>query len=119
MKLGVIGARNFDNRAFVDAAIRRAATKNPDVVLLVSTFSWIGAWARLEGQRHKVTTVEYRATDNDWYGWMREHKRLIDDCDALVVFWDGECRVTAQSAVLAKKEGKVLRVYRVAPRRPR
>lgn len=118
MKLGIIGARNFDNRAFVDAAIRRASQKNPDLTLLVSNFSWVGAWARMEGGRHRVASVEFKTTDNDWFGWMQVHRRLVEECDALIVFWDGSCRVTAQSAVFAQRQGKVLRVYRVTPKRP-
>lgn len=116
MNLGVVGARNFDNRAFVDAAIRRVARKEPDAVLLVSAFSWVGTWARIEATRHRLAVVEYPAEEGDWRA---AHRRLVADCDALVVFWDGQCRVTAEAVILAQRGRKVLRIYRFLPRAPR
>lgn len=104
MKVAVVGSRTFDDPKYMASILRHY-----DITVLISGGAkgadYYGKQYALE---HKIQYREYPA---DWdkfgkrAGFLR-NKQIVDDCEMVIAFWDGESKGTAHTIRLAKEAGK-------------
>src|SRR6185436_20354972 len=108
MKLAVVGSRTWLMPSVVDKAL---TNYYPSEVVSggakgVDTFA--EAWATLHLVPCKVFKPDW--TLGKRAGALR-NKQIVDYCDKLIAFWDGKSKGTLISIEMAKKAGKLLKVY--------
>ena len=108
MKLAIIGSRSFNDVAFISSELDKLL-KLSNLDLIISGGARgadsIGVeWARSKGIPCKVHLPDWNKYGKG-AGFVR-NELIINDCDAVIAFWDGKSRGTLYSIDLAKKKGK-------------
>ena len=117
MKVIVAGSRTFSDRALAFAKLDRIlANIKPGDCTIVSGGARgadrIGeAYARARGLKCEVLAADWAAGRGAGY---ERNRRMAAVADALVAFWDGESRGTADMIRLMQAAGKPVRVVRFA-----
>ena len=117
MKVIVAGSRTFSDRALAFAKLDRIlANVGPGECTIVSGGARgadrIGeAYARARGLKCEVFPADWAAGRGAGY---ERNQRMAAVADALVAFWDGESRGTADMIRLMQTAGKPVRVVRFA-----
>lgn len=109
MKIAVIGSRTFTNYELLSSVLNKL-----EIDLIVSGGAK-GAdhLAEQWANEKQIKTLIFKP---DWNthgrkaGFMR-NLQIIDSCDSVVAFWDGESKGTKHSLDYAKKIGKGVTVY--------
>jgi len=114
MKLAIIGSRSFNDVAFISSELDKLFESNR-LDLIVSGGARgadsIGAeWARSKGIPCKVHLPDWDRYGKS-AGFIR-NELIINDCDAVIAFWDGKSRGTLHSINLAKKKGRELTILK-------
>lgn len=114
LNLAVIGSRDFYDYSLVTHYLNLINIKHK------GDFKIISGGARgadsLAIKYAKAYSVPYKEYIPDWSigkhaGFLR-NKLIIDDCDAVLAFWDGRSKGTAHSMSLAEKQNKPIKVVR-------
>jgi hypothetical protein len=115
IKIAIIGSRGITDKDFIfeklsdifkekkPSEVISGGAKGPDTIGVL--------WAESLG----IPTVVYKP---DWerYGrgaGMRRNTTIVENCDHLIAFWDGESKGTQDSIYKAKKLGKNVLVIKV------
>lgn len=109
-KVAVVGSRTFGDKVLLSQEVGKLLPS-----LIVSggargADSLAEEWAL----RFRIPTRIYPA-EWDKYGrsaGFRRNRDIVDGCEVLLAFWDGESRGTAHSIKLAESAGKVVRVIK-------
>jgi len=114
MKLAIIGSRSFNDVAFISSELDKLFESNR-LDLIVSGGARgadsIGTeWARSKGIPCKVHLPDWDRYGKS-AGFIR-NELIINDCDAVIAFWDGKSRGTLHSINLAKKKGRELTILK-------
>lgn len=106
MKVSVIGSRNYDDK---DRLFDYLDSKIDKIDLIVSGGA-IGAdelaheWAKSRGKSILIHYPDWKKEGK--IAGFKRNKKIIDDAEIVVCFWDGVSRGTKSSIGLAKEQKK-------------
>jgi uncharacterized phage-like protein YoqJ len=107
------GARGSDELALLSAWQARGEYKKP-VLKVVVPFTVddqpVSARTAIEQYADEIIELKLQKTKS---GYMVRNKYIVDHCDQLVAFWDGEAGGTRETIELAKTAGKPVRIISV------
>lgn len=112
VNLAVVGSRGFSNYNLLKREL-----DNLRISKIISGGAR-GADSLAEVYARK-NEIEVKIFPADWNkhgrraGYLR-NKEIVEECDYLIAFWDGNSRGTAHSIELARAQGKLLKVVRYA-----
>jgi GH18 family chitinase len=109
-KLAIVGGRDFN-----DYELMKKELSQLDFSLIVSGGAkGADSLAGRYSADYNIKIIEYFP---DWNkhgksaGYIR-NKLIVDKCDMLIAFWDGNSRGTKHSIDLAKKQNKLLKIVK-------
>lgn len=115
MKLAVVGSRKFSDYEL----LKKELEKEEDVEEIVSGGAkgadTLSEWYAAE----KDLPMKIFRPDWDQYGKRAgfvRNKEIVENCDKLIAFWDGESRGTSHSIYMARNLGKEVRIVRYETR---
>ena len=123
-KVAVIGSRTFDDKKRLYAVL----TKNRERIKLVISGGAKGAdslavdWATDYGMPYLVFPAAWHNPDTGEYdkgAGFRRNRKIIEQCDVVIAFWDGKSRGTANSIEIAKELGKIVRIISFSEPKPK
>lgn len=113
MKIAVIGSRTFLNYIFLKSILDIAVKYN----VLEEIVSGGAKGADFLAKKYAIeNNIKYKEFPAQWdiygkrAGFLR-NKMIIDYCDIVIAFWDGESNGTRNSIDLAKKQNKKVFIY--------
>lgn len=120
MKLAIIGSRTFDSFA-KGWSVFLSMFPEGGITEIVSGGAQ-GADAVGKAIAKKAN-IPYREFPAEWkvYGrsaGMKRNVDIINACDEVLAFWDGQSRGTAHSLSLARSKGKVVHIHTFTPPPP-
>lgn len=111
MRIAIVGSRDYSQleavRAFVDSLPK-------DAVVVSGRGRGVDTAAEMRARERGLQTLIFPA---DWArhgrqaGFLR-NPLIVNACDQLVAFWDGESRGTADTLSLARRANKPIEVFR-------
>ena len=112
MKLAVIGTKKFTDFNFLSTTLR----KIPSIEMIISggalgTDTLVKKYAI----QNKIEFLEF-PPDYKKFGDKAKHirdKLIVEECDELIAFWDGECEGTKYTMDYAKQLGKPVNIIHV------
>jgi len=125
MRVAVVGSRSITNQDEInyhlDKLLLPCGGENGDEVTIISGGA-IGVdtlareWAKIN-KKDFILFKPYHLLDNSVayhprYFFVR-NKEIINNCDIVIVFWDGKSNGTKDAMKQARKQGKELRVIEV------
>lgn len=94
--------------------VQRLAARCPDAILVSGGALGVDTVAAAAGRVAGLTVVEH-LPDYARYGRylapLERNSRIVNDCDRLVAFWDGESKGTLDSIEKAKARGLLVHVF--------
>ncbi len=111
MKYAVIGSRNFNNYDLFEKELDKHQIRE------IISGGARGA-DRLAERYAQERSLPIQIFNADWEkygksaGFIR-NKKIVDNCDAVIAFWDGDSRGTKSSMNFAEKAGKQITVCAV------
>lgn len=109
-KVAIVGSRDFPNRPLVEAFVERL---RPSTVVVSGRGRGVDRWAEDAAKARGLATDIYPA-EWDKYGkaaGFRRNKDIVNACDHLVAFWDGESRGTMHSLDMALEQEKLFVIF--------
>lgn len=115
IKLAVIGSRSFNNFRLLEKILE---PYRPKISTIVSGGAkgadfWGESYAIKYGLEREIYLPDW-----DKYkkaaGFIR-NTQIIENCDAVIAFWDGESHGTQDSITKAEKLGKPIKIIRFDP----
>lgn len=112
MKLAIVGSRNWQMPIII-ANVLQAIYANGTLEEIVTggakgVDEYAESWAKLNAVPCKVFKPDWSVGKK---GGAIRNKKIVDYCDELIAFWDGKSKGTLISIEMAKKAGKLARVY--------
>lgn len=110
MKLAIVGSRTFTNYEILEETL--STLEEPITEIISGGAPGADALAERWATKHNIPITVHKA---DWAKYGRaagpkRNKKIIEDCDACVAFWDGKSKGTKNSIELSKKAGKKTKV---------
>lgn len=110
----VAGTRSFSNYPFIASKLDRLLVRRADAMILTGDAPGVDACAARYARERRLSFEIYEA---DWdmgeqAGPIR-NATMASEADALVAFWDGKSRGTADMISKAKGYGLEVRVIRI------
>lgn len=112
MKLAVVGGRDFEDYRLLYDSLWPITRFDTEII------SGGARGADSLAERFAMQCLlNYTEFPADWEqygkraGYLR-NKLIVDECDQLIAFWDGESKGTKHSIDLAKKAGKLYKIVR-------
>ena len=114
--LGIVGSRSFADQALAFRVLDRVRSK---VAIVVSggargADSFGEAWAKARGIQTRVIRPDWKRFGRS--AGFRRNGEIVAASQALVAFWDGASRGTADSIARAKEKGIPVHVVRFGDR---
>jgi len=112
MRLAIIGSRSFDNYDLLSSIlwdllhVRRGDI--PQDIIISGGARGADSLAKKYAEEEKLEYIEYPAEWSKYgksAGFIR-NQLIVDNCDMVLTFWDGESRGTADTIEKAKKAKK-------------
>lgn len=123
MKLAIVGSRNLTNEqeirieGIIEHVVRGLYKDSTDMHTQCQIVSGgakgVDSVAKTMAGYFEVPYIEF-LPDWDKHGksaGLIRNKQIVNECDKLIAFWDGESRGTQHSINLAKEAGKLLAVF--------
>lgn len=116
MNLAIIGSRTFNNYELLKKELQPFLNEEIKNSLIVISGGARGAdilgekWAK----ENKIRTLIFLANWQKYgkkAGFIRNYD-IINNCDAVVAFWDGKSKGTAHSLNLAKEQNKPIKIIK-------
>ena len=112
MKLAVIGTKKFTDFSFLSTTLK----KIPNIEKIISGGSHgTDTLAKQFAIQNQIKFLEF-PPDYKKFGDKAKHirdKLIVEECDELIAFWDGECEGTKYTMNYAKQLGKPVTIIRV------
>ena len=112
MKLAVIGTKKFTDFSLLSTTLR----KIPNIEMIISGGApGTDALAKKYAIQNKIKFLEF-PPDYKKFGDKAKHirdKLIVEECDELIAFWDGECEGTKYTMDYAKQLGKLVTLIQV------
>lgn len=109
MRLAIIGSRTFANYNFaemwIDSMLNFTCDRDAGIEVIISGgASGADTLAEKYADKHNIEKEIYLP---DWYRFGKQaafirNKQIIDNCDMVLAFWDGQSKGTKDSIVRAK-----------------
>lgn len=109
-RIAIVGSRNYPHLDSVRGYVNRLPL---DSIVISGGAQGVDRIAANAASARGMKTIVHEPEWNK-YGksaGMIRNSAIIDDCEKLVAFWDGESRGTADSIEKAKKAGKFTIIY--------
>lgn len=109
MRYAIVGSRDYHDLEEVREFVRGLPS---DAVIVTGGARGVDKTAEDEARKCNLELVVHRA---EWEKYGKSagpirNRRVVEDCDKLVAFWDGSSPGTGHVIGLASKAGKLLRV---------
>jgi hypothetical protein len=112
MKLAVIGTKKFSDFNFLSNIL----TKIPNITVIISGgAAGTDTLAKQFAFQNQILFLEF-PPDHKKFGDKAKHirdKLIVEECDELIAFWDGECEGTKYTMDYAEKLGKSAKIVKV------
>jgi len=112
MKLAVIGTKKFNDFTFLSSTLK----KIPNIDMIISGGArGIDSLAKNFAIQNQIEFMEF-PPDNKKFGDKAKHirdKLIVEKCDELIAFWDGECEGTKYTMNYAKQLKKPIKIIQV------
>ena len=112
MKLAVVGTKKFKDLQFLKSILEVI----PKIDQIISGgAAGTDTLARQYAFQKQISFLEF-LPDHKKFGDKAKHirdKLIVQECDELIAFWDGECEGTRFTMDIARKLGKPVRVIEV------
>ena len=112
MKLAVIGTKKFTDFNFLTTTLE----KIPDIEMIISGGApGTDTLAKQYAIQNKIEFLEF-PSDYKKFGDKAKHirdKLIVEECDEIIAFWDGECEGTKYTMDYAKQLGKPVTLIQV------
>lgn len=114
MKLAIVGSRAFSNYGLLEKEVDKFIAENKFVVDLIVSGGAKGpdSYAEIYALRNNIPTKVF-IPNWDKLGKSAGYKRniqIIDNCDAVIAFWDGTSKGTKHSIDIATEKNKIIKV---------
>lgn len=111
MNIAVVGSRKLKNYRYIEKRLLTHFNKGD--ILISGGANGADSLAEEFADKHGYLKKIFPA---NWelYGRSAGYKRnvdIVENCDLLIAFWDGESKGTKHSINLAKNNGKKVKVY--------
>lgn len=112
MKLAIVGGRDFNNYTLMESIlwdllhVRRGDI--PKDIIVSGGAKGADSLAKKYASEEELEYIEFPAEWNKYgksAGFIR-NQTIVDNCDMVLAFWDGESRGTADTIAKAKKTKK-------------
>jgi len=116
MRYAIVGSRDYNDLDYVLLYVSRIPLRdsNGDLNIIVSGGAkGVDSAAEAAGRKQGLGILVFKP-NWDEYGRAAgpiRNKKIIDNCDRLIAFWDGKSPGTKNSIELAEKAGKPVEVY--------
>lgn len=108
MKLAVVGSRGFDKPEILNARLDALHKKEPITLIIsggaIGADTYADQWALANKIRTKIFFPDWKRYNNR-AGFIR-NQDIVNECDKLFAFWDGESKGTKHSIGLAIDQKK-------------
>ncbi len=116
MKLAIVGSRTFNDYSLLEHTLYNLILESDIEIKEIVSGGARGAdsLAKQFALDNDITYLEFKAAW-DLYGKSAGYKRnvqIVEACDAVLAFWDGESKGTKHSIDLAKKLNKKVTIVR-------
>lgn len=116
MKLAIVGSRSYNNFNDLTNEIYNIEINGfPLDEIISGGAKGTDSMAKCYALERNIPIIEFLA-EWDKYGKSAGYKRnvhIVDACDKLIAFWDGQSKGTKHSIDLAEKAGKLLKVISI------
>jgi len=112
MRLAVIGTKKFTEYNFLSSILKQ--TSNIDMIISGGAVG-TDTLAEKYATKNKINFLKFPPNYKN-YGDKAKHirdKLIVEECDELIAFWDGECEGTKYTLDYAEQLGKVIKIVRV------
>ena len=109
MRLAIIGSRNS-----TPIDIEKELKQIPDTIISGGAMG-VDTYARMFAKKHNLNLVEY-LPDYERYGRgapLVRNKLIVENCDSVLAFWDGQSRGTKFTLDYAKELGKPVKIVKI------
>ena len=109
MRLAIIGSRNC-----TPIDIEKELDNIPDTIVSGGAMG-VDTYARMFAKEHNLNLVEY-LPDYERYGRgapLVRNKLIVENCDSVLAFWDGQSRGTKFTLDYAKELGKPIKIVKI------
>lgn len=113
MTFAIVGSREFPDRELVESITQQLIVDYKNIILVSGGAKGVDSWAEEIFHRYgKIVKVHYPDWDKHGKsaGFLR-NKKIINDADMVLAFWDGKSKGTKHSIDLAIDNHKPLNVY--------
>lgn len=111
MRIGIVGGRDFCDKSLFARELRKLWRQHNFVCVVSGGAKGADSLAEKWAKHKKVELVVHLPKDKaNTYSYIERNKVIVDDCDFLVAFWDGESKGTHSTIEFAKKKGIPIRV---------
>lgn len=113
MILAIVGGRKYSDQEQFDKTMAEFTAEHGAPEAIVSGgANGADKMAREYANKHGIRLIEHIP---EWEKFGRSagfkrNKLIIDDCDRVIAFWDGESKGTKSSIDLAKKSNKIAKI---------
>ena len=112
MKLAVIGTKEFNDFTFLSSMLKKIS----NIELIISGGALgTDTLAKEYAIQNQIEFLEF-PPDYKKFGDKAKHirdKLIVEKCDELIAFWDGECEGTKYTMDYAKQLGKTVTIIKV------
>jgi hypothetical protein len=115
MKLAIVGSRTFTDYGKLVDIISKLPTTESFSEIVSGGARGTDTLAEQYADNYGIPKIIFKA-DWDKYGKSAGYRRNVDIvnyCDYLIAFWDGESKGTQHSIDLANKQNKLLKIIRI------
>ncbi len=110
MKIAIVGSRDFNNYEILEETL--STLQEPITEIISGGAQGADTLAEQWAKNHNVPITIHQA---EWgkYGRAagpKRNKKIIEDCDLCVAFWDGKSKGTKHSIEMSKKAGKPTKI---------
>lgn len=106
MKIGIVGGRDFSDKSLFAKEMRKIWKQHTFVCVVSGGATGADNLAEKWARHKKVECVVHLPKDKSKaYEYIQRNKRIVEDSDFLVAFWDGESKGTKSTIEFAEKKG--------------
>jgi predicted Rossmann fold nucleotide-binding protein DprA/Smf involved in DNA uptake len=112
MRVAVIGSKEFTDYSQLKSVIDSISGIS---VIISGGVLGTDTLARKYAHRHNIKFLEF-SPDFKKHGNEAKHIRdrlIVEHCEKIIAFWDGECEGTKYTMDFAKQQGKPVKVIKV------
>ena len=111
MRIAIVGSRNYTD---ADGVVEYVNSLPDDTIVITGGADGVDSIAEGAARKRGLEVIIYRP---DWDTFGRaagpiRNRKIVNDCDKLVAFWDGSSAGTKNSISLASKDGKLEKVFK-------